>query len=321
MTASHGSNVDSQPSDDHFSDGAGAELPDLGYWIGLYAVEGIDFDEILSELDPSNGRDQHNMIRPEGRLTSKEACIHEAIRLHPMRCAMNTSLCRDLFLIADSEQYSELGLLFVQITWDKAIDNDSMESLAAKGAAARIVTKRIPARRHETATLFNMVVKGYVPFKSSHPTFIFYDECRDYNSKSIRWLDRQASKRASGTEHFLEGSMVDEVLITETRDKHLSRWEQVIRRHPLQVYKERFCDNLQQQYFVFSETEIKSAKDEVVLARTGWQGTWETLTDRERDGQDVPAGALDVSTIHCAAGEAYNFLVDIVTGKKAWPSG
>ncbi|KAH6663403.1 hypothetical protein B0J14DRAFT_609393 [Halenospora varia] len=291
-------------TDNTYSDGASDKLPNVKYWIGLYVIEGIDYETIMRELDPAFGPQKPTselMCRPEGRVPSDPAtALGEAARLHPMRCRNNKHLHRDMFLMVDSLNYREDGILLVQLRWDEKVEGRSLPELAAAGIAAQIDTQRLPTSNSETLTMFNEIKAGYRPWKHKHKTFLAYaDPKTKYPHAYLGALDKSFQKRKSGSERFLEGwtqfKTTDHGIVTDGKGLEI-----VVDQHKSFVHKERFRSTLCPEYFVYSDREI-STKDLqylVTLVKVDQAGKW--------------------TIMQCPAGEVYVTLCELVDGKREW---
>ena len=82
---------DRPQTDEEYSDGASSITPNVGYWIGLYAIPGVPYETVMRGLEPSWGPPRPSselMCRPQGRISAvgRDDIVAECARLHPMRC-------------------------------------------------------------------------------------------------------------------------------------------------------------------------------------------------------------------------------------------
>lgn len=299
----------SPQTDEEYSDGASVKLPNVGYWIGLYAIPEMPFEAIMQGVQPSWGPPvplSEMMCRPQGRVSiaaELEQMVAESARLHPMRCRNNPHLHRTMYLVADTVTPGHDGLLLVQLKWDdKDIGGKSVAELAKLGEAAETDTQRLPFEEGTTLTIFNEIKAGYRPWKHDHKTFMAYaGPMTRYPSAYLKAVDGNFSRRKSGSERFIEAAVqyddpsTDEALLEE--EKVLQK---VVDDHWGFIHEERFRETLCPGYFVFNDKELatKDKKELVTLVKTEEHGQW--------------------TTMQCAAGSAYQTLCDIVGGELSW---
>ncbi|KAI1347206.1 hypothetical protein F5Y01DRAFT_249009 [Xylaria sp. FL0043] len=296
--------------DKTYSDGASKTLPNVGYWIGFYAIPEIDYETVMRELCPAWDPPQLSselICRPEGRVPAGDTvkAVGEAARLHPMRCRNNPHLHRSMFLVIDTADYREEGVLLVRMKWDeKEVDgkNKSHYELSKLGEAAEIDTQRLPYLNCTAITIFNEIHAGYRPWKHTHQTFLAYAGPKtQYPSTYLAAVDKTFKRRKSGSERFLEKNVQFPLTpngnVTEDMK---AAFEAVLEQHWGCVHEERFCATLCPDYFVFCDREL-SAKDSTALL---------TLVKVDR--------STGWSTMQCAAGDAYQTLCDLAEVKEEW---
>ncbi|KAF2106080.1 hypothetical protein BDV96DRAFT_591596 [Lophiotrema nucula] len=294
-----------------YSDGASDKPPNVGYWIGLYAIPGIDFEAVMRALHPSWGPlvpFPELICRPEGRVPAEsqaKAVVH-AKRLHPLRCRNNLHLHRGMFLIIDRPSYEEDGILLVKADWDeKALESQKTMAdveLAALGQAAETDTQRLPFSNATTITIFNEIKAGYRPWKHTHKTFLAYAGPQTrYPSVYLAAVDKSFKRRKSGAERFLGRNVqftltADGDVVTETG----TGFQTALDQHAGFVHEARFCATLCPEYFVYCDKELaaKDTNESVVLVKVDWEASW--------------------SMMECKAGDAYQELCDVVDGNKDW---
>ena len=310
-------------TDDYYSDGATKAIPSMGFWIGLYAVNGIDFDQLMKDLCfyHTTITKEEIMTRPEGHV-SESTAVEEASRLHPLRCRDNRGLYRTMFLVADTFDYKENGLTLVKLHWDGVVENKTSAELSTTGDTAKKEVQRLATSASETTTNFLMIARGYRPWKLNHWAFLVYGGRGVDEFAVIEVLDPKSEKRTSGTEWFLHGKMLGSGVVgvpvdvpSSVRDPR--PWETALRYHPPRVYVDRFTSTVNRQYFVYCDQQIESPENEVTLARMEWDGAVEGKSPTELGGmyKDV---AAKVATQRCPAGEAYKTLVALADGKETW---
>lgn len=303
-----------QPSgtskDEDYSDGASEQPPNIGYWIGLYAIPGIDFEAVMRALHPSWGPPvpySELICRAEGRVPAdnqQEAVAH-AKRLHPQRCRGNPLLYRNMFLVIDTVNYEEEGVLVVKLDWDeKMVDNKdkTLSELEAAGQKAETDTQRLPFINSDTITMFNEFKAGYRPWKQSHKTFLAYAGPKTrYPSAYLAAVDKSFMRRKSGTNRFIEKNvqfpLTTDGDVIEDAEKG---FQAALNQHAGFVREERFCSTLCPGFFVYCDEELvaKDTSKSVVLVKVDENAGW--------------------STMECKAGSVYQTLCDLVEQKRDW---
>ncbi|KAI1272624.1 hypothetical protein F5Y07DRAFT_379354 [Xylaria sp. FL0933] len=297
-------------TDEEYSDGASKTLPNVGYWIGFYAIPGIDYETVMRGLCPAWDPPQPSselICRPEGRVPAGDTAkaLAEAERLHPMRCRNNPHLHRSMFLVIDTLDYKEKGVFLVRMKWDEKLVEDknlSYSELSEYREDVETDTQRLPYLNSTTITIFNEIHAGYRPWKHTHKTFLAYAGPKTrYPSAYLTAADKTFKRRRSGSERFLEKNvqfpLTPNGSVTEDME---AAFEAVLEQHWSSVHEERFCATLCSNYFVFCDKEL-SAKDSTALL---------TLVKVDR--------STGWSTMQCAAGDAYQTLYDLVEEKKEW---
>ncbi|KAI0433223.1 hypothetical protein F5Y09DRAFT_90666 [Xylaria sp. FL1042] len=215
-------------------------------------------------------------------------------------------LHRSMFLIVDTAEYREEGVLLVRMEWDeKEVENKTKDlvALSELGQAAETDTQRLPYLDSTAITIFNEIKAGYRPWKHSHKTFLSYAGPKTrYPSAYLAAADKAFKRRKSGSERFLEKNVQFSLTppngsITEDAK---AAFETVLEQHWGFVREERFCETLCPDYFVFCD-RVLSPKDATALL---------TLVKVDR--------SAGWSTMQCAAGDAYETLCDLDSEKKEW---
>ncbi|THX17309.1 hypothetical protein D6D13_00681 [Aureobasidium pullulans] len=99
-----------------FADGAPTKKPKTDFYIGFYAVQAIDSDEIIQKVQPGPFQPPEDYCcRFEGHLERRGDLVEQATSLHRQRCLVNPYLQKDMMFVAESEDYAEKGLLMCHI--------------------------------------------------------------------------------------------------------------------------------------------------------------------------------------------------------------
>jgi len=303
-----------QPSDtsknEEYSDGASDQPPNIGYWIGLYAIPGIDFEAVMRALHPSWGPPvpySELICRAEGRVPadSQQEAVAHAKRLHPQRCRSNPLLYRGMFIVIDTVNYEEEGVLVVKSDWDeKMVGNKDATpaELEAAGQNAEADTQRLPFINSDTITMFNEFKAGYRPWKQSHKTFLAYAGPKTrYPSAYLAAVDKSFMRRKSGTNKFIEKNV--QFPLTKEGDIIVDAekgFQAALDQHAGFVHEERFCSTLCPGFFVYCDEELAAndTNKSVVLVKIDGEGDW--------------------SMMECKAGAVYKTSCDLVDQKKDW---
>ncbi|KAK8112469.1 hypothetical protein PG984_012995 [Apiospora sp. TS-2023a] len=208
---------DSSQTDEEYSDGASTTPRYLDYYIGFFAIPGIDFETVMWELHPCWGPRipiPELGCRPQGHVTAgstQAEAVAQAKRIWPLRCRNNPQLHRGMFLIVDTPDYHMEGVLLVKTDWEEKAegadnpDKKSIAELAALGEAAATDTQRLPIASATTMTLFNEIKEGYRPWKHTQHTFLAYAGPRiKYPLEYLAAVDKSFQQRKSGSQRFLD---------------------------------------------------------------------------------------------------------------------
>jgi hypothetical protein len=101
-----------------FPDGASKKKPGTGFYIGFYAIPGIDPSQLIRDVEPfHDGKvPEDRVCRFEGFLKPDWDLVSQASdSWHPQACMSNTYLCKMYFFVVDSENYKEGGLLLCNV--------------------------------------------------------------------------------------------------------------------------------------------------------------------------------------------------------------
>ncbi|KXX75359.1 hypothetical protein MMYC01_201474 [Madurella mycetomatis] len=308
-------NVNSGPSppDDPGSPSSGPVPPHgptaLGYYIGVYAVAGVDTRTIIRALEPgpSNKQPQNFNCRLQAVLppsTSDPASV--AMDLHASRCATNPWLHKFFLLVADTPDPSTNGIL-----------------LASLGGQAKTktfpprATQRLPCTAKDAvqAAICTMAqgLRAWIPPAGLPAVVVFrYDTGRQPLEKVAALLDPQWDRRASGEEVLVFAPGHERVKGRGLKRVQYSLQE-AVRRWPALCFDERFRGNLTPQYFICVDNGDVE-REGVALVQVAWDG-------------DVSPGREKMSEIHLGdsvemwrveARKAYQTLKGVIEGVTKW---
>ncbi|KAI1152580.1 hypothetical protein F4825DRAFT_418412 [Nemania diffusa] len=305
---------DQHQTDEEYSDGSSTRLTETEYWIGLYAIDGIDFETVMRHLEPDDSKPVDRLTcRPQGRVpdTTREEIIATAARLHPMRCRNNPHLHRTMFLVADilkdedeHVKNEDEGIIFVRIDWDQDINSvRSLADLAHIGSTSETDCQRLRYNSYTTLKIFDEINEGSRPWRYQHKLFFAYAGPRHSGRPDVylEALDDTFASQDPGLRRFLEGrTLFDTDPIGRIIEDWKEGFETVLRQHWGFVHQERFSDTLVPEYFVYCDRSLTSA-DTLALV---------TLVKADKDGE--------WSAMKCEAGDAYEALCGLVTGTREW---
>lgn len=94
-------------------DAASSKKPPTGFHIAIYAIPGINPSILLHSTSPlPSNPPEKETCRFEGFLNPSRDLMSQAIdSFHPGTCMSNRWICKMYFLIADSTEYEEKGLI------------------------------------------------------------------------------------------------------------------------------------------------------------------------------------------------------------------
>ncbi|KAI1175853.1 hypothetical protein F4777DRAFT_578638 [Nemania sp. FL0916] len=307
---------DRHQTDEEYSDGSATKLPSVGYWIGIYAIDGVDFETAMRYIEDDEWKSVNRLTcRPQGRLpdTTREETIAEAARLHPMRCRNNPRLHRTMFFVIDTlkgdddVKNEDDGVLLVRINWDQDINPNpsrSLIDLARIGSTSRIECQRL--RYNDTILkTFKEINEGLRPWRHEHKAFFAYAGPRHSGRSDVylRALDRSFASREYGSARFLQGwTRFDTDAVGRIIEDGKEAFETVLRQHWGFVHQERFNDSLVPEFLVYCDRRLTSLDTYVLV----------TLVKVQTDADGV------WSAMPCRAGEVYETLCALAAGTREW---
>jgi hypothetical protein len=97
-----------------FTDAAVMKKPEIGFYIAIYSIPGIDPTTLLHSISPAGSQNaaSEQICRFEGFLNPSRDLVSQAMdSSHPGTCMSNRWIHKMYFLIADSTEYGEKGLV------------------------------------------------------------------------------------------------------------------------------------------------------------------------------------------------------------------
>lgn len=146
-----------------FPDGAPKKKPSPGFYVPVYAIPGIDIDQLIQTIQPAADKQPATeyICRFEGYLpTSTEDAAqdqtqdqtqdpaHQAMSQHPQKCKLNPYLHKTMFLVGDSQDYEQKGLLMCDVENGKG------------GQGGKVKVKRVECDVHTLVPDFCGIARG-----------------------------------------------------------------------------------------------------------------------------------------------------------------
>lgn len=117
--------------DDNDNGGGSDQPPPVGFFIGVYAVQGLDEKTLLKAIEPAAEikTPDEFCCRIQASLPPDCDIITEASKIHPQKVRQNKFLHKQMFLVADSKNMQTDGIALVHIDWDGNVSGRSREAL------------------------------------------------------------------------------------------------------------------------------------------------------------------------------------------------
>ena len=311
-----GSKDDEQtPPDDPGSPDRGPVPPraatPLGYYIGVYAVAGVDLPRLIRTLEPfAAQKEPHEFsLRMQAVLPADSGTdpISAAMALHPARCATNRWLHKFLFLVADTpDPYSD-GLALVSLGGTAGRKAKDRKTFPAR-ASQRVECSAEAAVQDAVCTMA-LGARSWLP--PDGPALGAFRSPAAGGSDAARLLDPAWDRRAQGEEIIIwapgyehADGMLQE--IKYSLPEALRRWSRF-------CFERRFRSGLSRKYFIYVDS-ADAEKDGVLLVKVDWDG------DVGRGKEEVQSVNLEgkEETWRVDAKTAYGTLKDVIEGKAAW---
>ncbi|GAB1310885.1 hypothetical protein MFIFM68171_01095 [Madurella fahalii] len=281
----------------------------LGYYIGVYAVSGVDSRALIRTLEPgpSNKQPQNFNCRLQAVLPpSAPDPVSAAMDLHASRCSTNPWLHKFFLLIADTPDPSTNGIL-----------------LASLGGQAKTktfpprATQRLPCTAKDAVqdAICTMAqgLRAWMPPAGLPAVVVFrYDTGRQPLETVAALLDPQWDRRANGEEVLVFAPRYERVKGRGLKQVQYSLRE-ALRRWPGLCFDERFRANLTRQYFICVDNGDVE-REGVALVRVDWDGDVSPGREKLKEIQ------LEDNTEMWRVGvrEAYQTLKGVIEGVRNW---
>jgi hypothetical protein len=300
--------------------------PAYDYLIPIYILDSADAEAVIASLEEDvddkpnpftdyrirnlatltptedGGKDIMTLSKPDPTITND--LIAQACALHPIRCRANKWLNKTYFLVCDTTQPSEAGILVVKLAWDGITKGRSKAELRAIGTAASHETSRLPGTSDEGIKYGYVMVAGDLSvFSRTHPAFALFQLNIDMPHHGAKLVDSQHWDRKQGDEFFVVAWGPDKLpgASSPTTENLTIRWtlDEAVNRFAWFCYETRFEPLFNRKYFIWFNHE--TVEDEgVKLVRYDWDEDIERSTTELWDFRGWDA----VRTMRVPAGEA-----------------
>ena len=303
-------------SEDDFKDDAPDKKPPAGFYIGIYVTAAITYDQVLPSIQPAYGLQPADdyICRYEGTLQAGSQMVQEACGLHPQRCSANKHLHKDLFIVVDSTDTTEDGVVLVSLGLKGTNKSKTKSAPSRSGDDPTHRHRRIPCDPGKTIHLVCSISRGSVPWTCADPCFALYMTTPVPGSEVLPFFDRLWHKRGDGEERVIAppGSRLWE-MGSGTGDA-VKDWPTITRAHLDLCHQQRFRPNFHRQLLILLDTD--KPKDEgVVLVQIDWDGNVKKSGEQQLA---ITRNEQLVSWCRCPAEEVYQTLSDVAGGQRTW---
>lgn len=289
----------------------------MGFYIPIYIHSQLQADDVLQELEPMiryKTPDDYacriqDTLTPSPAAASLSAASHDlvaqAAALHPLRCARNQWLQQKMFILVDTPDPVENGMLMVRLDW-AGLTNDqvpprssstSKTDLVAKGAALaealdfNSCTIRLRYNcQYGLQDPFLTIAHGDAKWPSEtarqRPKFLV---CQ-YNTPDAEWgfgVDLLYAGVPYQQEYSQEQLILDqELIVREKYNGTAKNFEEAVSKFPMVCRENRFVQNLDTRHFICID-RLDIAEAGVLLVRRRWDGNVRGRTDQELMELDV----------------------------------
>jgi hypothetical protein len=301
------------------------KAPGIGYHIGVYVRSDNNARALLREIEPAvDIKQPSEMVCKALRAVSEDEgsegdLLSQAATAHPLEVKRHPTLHKRMFLVADNLDYSQDGLLLVDLDWDGETDGKSDEELKRIGKTANI--NSLPVGTHAGVAgnwaavfMFSRIAeKGCLAkWRPKHILVgaysVPYPDC-DVKVQSA--IDPRWDTRGSGQDRVVYAGSIegaDELDIFQICRKTFQAHLQFCERY-------RFATNLCKDYFIYCGVKELKSEDEVVEIKVQ-MSVEDILQVEESDLSDLERSHLE--HIKCQASEAHALITEVVKGKKKW---
>jgi hypothetical protein len=270
--------------------------PAYDYLIPIYILESADADAVIASLEEDadgkpnpftdyrirnqanlkptedGGRDMAMLSKPDPTITND--LVAQACALHPIRCRANKWLNKTHFLVCDTTQPSESGILIVKLAWDGITTGRSKAELRAIGTDASKETSRLPGTSDMGIKYgYVMVVDDLSVMTRTHAAFALFQLNIDMPHHGAKLVDAQHWDRKQRDEVFIVAWGPDRLpgASPPAAEKPSMRWtlDEAVNRFAWFCYETRFEPLFNRQYFVWFDHESVEEQG-VTLVRYDW---------------------------------------------------
>ncbi|KAK4221105.1 hypothetical protein QBC38DRAFT_143106 [Podospora fimiseda] len=287
--------------------------------IAVYAIPSLDYKELITTLEPNGSRKDPKLFncRLQAILSSSNP-TEEAMNLHPLRCSRNPFFHKFLFLIADTPDFMETGVLLASLGGkikDKTFPERQTQRVACLASAT-------------TQDTICMMAQGLRPWTQPEGTYCIYvfrwdgmDGKKKQRPETVApLLDTEWMKRVPGEERILFAGNRFERKEGKSGRK-VKEWDLkgAVEKWPEICWEQRFRERFLRRYFVVVDNGDMKGEG-VLLVRVDWNGD----VAGEKEKMKVKGGNLvgdqegRVETWRVEVGEALDVVKGVVEGNREW---
>lgn len=225
-----------------------------------------------------------------------------------------------MFLTFENENFVQEGLTLVELDWDGQTKDRSEEELEAFGLSTKkdkltVGSSAVQAGNWAAVFLFATIARkgGIRKWKPRHLLIGAHcPPCPGGDVKLEASLDSEASKRSSGEERIVLGGW-----ITAMRGPNEDQFcRELLQAQHNFCLRSRFAPVLCKDFLIHSSAAEKRETDEVMVVRVV-EGKDDLTKGLEGDAT-LKVSNTRIEAMICRASEAYNFVSEVVEGRKSW---
>ncbi|KAK3988875.1 hypothetical protein QBC44DRAFT_292281 [Cladorrhinum sp. PSN332] len=292
---------------------------DPGSPTSVYAVPGVDVKKLIVTLEPNGPRkDAKNFnCRLQAILSSSDP-VREAMDLHPQRCNRNPFLHKFLFLIADTTDFVESGVVLASLggkVKDKVFPEKATQRVACSARATY----------QDMICMMAQGLRGWTPPEGLYCVYVFrWNGAGDGNKKKQRpetvapLLDPKWDRRVTGEDKLiLAGNRFERKPGSLPKVKE---WDLrgAVEKWPEVCWEQRFKRNFSTKYFIAVDNGDVE-KEGVLLVKVDWDGNVSVGKEKmkSRGAEQMEEGGK-VETWRVGVGEALDVVKGVIEGTREW---
>ncbi|KAK4160449.1 hypothetical protein QBC43DRAFT_270623 [Cladorrhinum sp. PSN259] len=286
--------------------------------IAVYALLGVDVKKLIVTLEPNGARkDPKNFnCRLQAILSSSSDLVKEAMDLHPKRSTRNPFLHKFLFLIADTPDFVESGVVLASLggkVKDKVFPEKATQRVACSARATY----------QDVICMMAQGLRGWAPPEDLHCVYVFRwsgsDGAKKQRPETVApLLDPKWDRRLEGEERIiLAGNRLERKRGQLPKAKE---WDlrSAVEKWPEVCWEQRFNSNFSRKYFVAVDNG-DAEKEGVLLVKVEWDGDVSAGKEQAKSrGVQLMGEEGKVETWRVAVGDAYEVVKAVIDGTREW---